>query len=174
MGSEYRHIPQGFGPVFDGNARVLVLGSFPSVLSRENRFYYGNPRNRFWTVVAAVLGAHVPPNEPIDASIAAKTALLHAGGIALWDVVASCDLKGSSDASIRNVRANSIGRVLSAAPIEAVFANGRAAERLYRTWVEPATGMPITGLPSTSPANAAWRTDRLVAEWAHALAPYLD
>ena len=173
MGSEYRHISQGFDPVFNGNARVLILGSFPSVLSRENRFYYGNPRNRFWTVVAAVRGVPVPPNEPIDASIAAKKARLHAGGIALWDVVASCDIKGSSDASIRNVRANSIGRVLSAAPIEAVFANGRAAERLYRTWVEPATGMPITGLPSTSPANAAWRTDRLVAEWARALVPYL-
>lgn len=173
MANEYRHIPHGFDPVFDGRSRVLVLGSFPSVLSRENRFYYGNPRNRFWTVAAAVLGAPVPPNEPIEASIAAKKALLLEGGIALWDVVASCDIKGSSDASIRNVRANDIGRILSAAPIEAVFANGRAAEKLYRAHVEPATGMPIRCLPSTSPANAAWRTDRLVTEWKHALAPYL-
>ena len=98
MANEYRHIPHGFDPVFDGRSRVLVLGSFPSVLSRENRFYYGNPRNRFWTVAAAVLGAPVPPNEPIEASIAAKKALLLEGGIALWDVVASCDIKGSSGA----------------------------------------------------------------------------
>lgn len=173
MESGYRHISHGFDPVFNGSSHVLVLGSFPSVLSRANRFYYGNPRNRFWTVMAAVLGVPVPPNEPIDASIAAKKALLLDGGIALWDVVASCDIKGSSDASIRNVRANDIGRVLSAAPVEAVFANGRAAETLYRAHVEAAVGMPIAGLPSTSPANAAWRTDRLVAEWGKALAPHL-
>ena len=109
----YQHIEHGFEPVFDRHSRVLVLGSFPSVLSRANAFYYGNPQNRFWRVIAACLGAPVPPNEgdpladgtpaTLDASIAAKRFMLLDGGVALWDVIESCDIKGSSDASIRNV-----------------------------------------------------------------------
>lgn len=117
---DYQHIEHGFEPVFDQRSRVLVLGSFPSVLSRANAFYYGNPQNRFWRVMAACLGVSVPSNEgdplasgepaTLDASIAAKRSMLLNGGVALWDVIESCDIKGSSDASIKT----SFRRILSA------------------------------------------------------------
>lgn len=109
----YQHIDHGFEPVFDERSRVLVLGSFPSVLSRANDFYYGNPQNRFWRVAAACLG------EPVPATIAEKRRMLLAHGIALWDVIASCDIVGSSDASIRNVRPADIGRVTGWPPSSA-------------------------------------------------------
>ena len=159
----YQHIDHGFEPVFDERARVLVLGSFPSVLSRVNDFYYGNPQNRFWRVAAACLG------EPVPATIAEKRRMLLAHGIALWDVIASCDIVGSSDASIRNVRPADIGRVTGVAPIERVVCNGAAAGRLYRRHLEPVTGLPATVLPSTSPANAAWSLDRLIGRWSQEL-----
>ena len=139
----YQHIEHGFEPVFDERSRVLVLGSFPSVLSRANAFYYGNPQNRFWRVMAACLGAPVPPNEgdslasgepvTLDASIAAKRAMLLNGGVALWDVIESCDIKGSSDASIRNVVPAHIERITGAAPIEQVICNGGTAGRIYKS-----------------------------------------
>lgn len=159
----YQHIDHGFEPVFDERSRVLVLGSFPSVLSRANDFYYGNPQNRFWWVAAACLG------EPVPVTIAEKRRMLLAHGIALWDVIASCDIVGSSDASIRNVRPADIGRVIGVAPIERVVCNGAAAGRLYRCHLEPVTGLPATVLPSTSPANAAWSLDRLIERWSQEL-----
>lgn len=120
----YQHIEHGFEPVFDERSSVLVLGSFPSVLSRANAFYYGNPQNRFWRVMAACLGVPVPPNEgdpladsepaTLDASIAAKRVMLLNGGVALWDVIESCDIKGSSDASIKT----SFRRMPSALPAQ--------------------------------------------------------
>ena len=165
--AEYQHIDHGFDPVFDERSRVLVLGSFPSVLSRANDFYYGNPQNRFWRVVADVCGV------PVPVSIAEKRGLLLANGIALWDVVASCDIVGSSDASIKNVVAADVGRVLSAAPVEAVICNGATAGRLYRRWLEGQTNMPARVLPSTSPANAAWSLPRLCEAWGEALLPFL-
>lgn len=171
--SEYRHIDHGFDPVFDNRSRVLVLGSFPSVLSRQNSFYYGNPRNRFWQVMAACIGCAAPPNQPVDESIARKTQMLQDAGIALWDVIQSCDIKGSSDSSIRNVVPVRLERVLLAANVQAVIANGRTAEALYHRYLQPNCTLPLTGLPSTSPANAAWTMDRLVPVWREALAPYL-
>ena len=133
---DYQHIEHGFEPVFDQRSRVLVLGSFPSVLSRANAFYYGNPQNRFWRVMAACLGVSVPSNEgdplangepaTLDASIAAKRAMLLNGGVALWDVIESCDIKGSSDASIKNVVPAHIERITGNAPIELVVCNGGA------------------------------------------------
>lgn len=165
--AEYQHIDHGFDPVFDERSRVLVLGSFPSVLSRANDFYYGNPQNRFWRVVADVCDA------PVPASIAEKRGLLLANGIALWDVVASCDIVGSSDASIKNVVAADVSRVLSAAPVEAVICNGSTAGRLYRRWLEAQANMPARTLPSTSPANAAWSLPRLCEAWGEALLPFL-
>ena len=130
----YQHIEHGFEPVFDERSRVLVLGSFPSVLSRANAFYYGNPQNRFWRVMAACLGVPVPPNEgdslasgepaTLDASVAAKRAMLLNGGVALWDVIESCDIKGSSDASIKNVVPNDLSVILSTANITHVCTNG--------------------------------------------------
>ena len=161
----YQHISHGFDPVYDEHSRVLVLGSFPSVLSRENRFYYGNPRNRFWRVMADVLGE----KEPATDDIAAKRALLLRHGVALWDVIESCDVRGSSDASIRNVVPADVARITGVAPIRAVFCNGGTAGRLYARWLEPVTGLPAVTLPSTSPANAAWSAERLAARWREVL-----
>ena len=174
----YQHIEHGFEPVFDKHSRVLVLGSFPSVLSRANAFYYGNPQNRFWRVMAACLGVPVPPNEgdalangepaTLDASIAAKRSMLLYGGVALWDVIESCDIKGSSDASIRNVVPARIELITSNASIEQVICNGGTAGRLYKRYLQERTGLPAVVLPSTSPANAAWRLERLVERWGSA------
>ena len=175
----YQHIEHGFEPVFDERSRILVLGSFPSVLSRANAFYYGNPQNRFWRVMAACLGAPVPPNEgepltdggpaTLGASIAAKRAMLLNGGVALWDVIESCDIKGSSDASIRNVVPAHIERIADVAPIERVVCNGGTAGRLYKRYLQERTGLPTVVLPSTSPANAAWHLERLIDRWGEAV-----
>ena len=163
--AEYQHISHGFKPVFDERSRVLVLGSFPSVLSRENRFYYGNPRNRFWRVMAEVLGEPVPD----VGDIPGKRAMLLRHGIALWDVIESCDVRGSSDASIKNVVPADVARITSVAPVRTVICNGGTAGRLYRRWLEGITGLPAVVLPSTSPANAAWSLERLTACWREAL-----
>lgn len=163
--ADYQRISHGFEPVFDERSRVLVLGSFPSVLSRENRFYYGNPRNRFWGVVAAALGEREPPADDIGA----KRSLLLRHGVALWDVIESCEVRGSSDASIRNVVPADVARVTGVAPVRAVLCNGATAARLYRRWLEPVTGLPAVTLPSTSPANAAWSRERLTERWREAL-----
>lgn len=199
MTSDYQHISHGFEPVFDGRSRVLVLGSFPSVLSRENAFYYGNPQNRFWRVIAACVGEPVPPNEGeplsgdgcaaflgeepllagearparLEESIEAKRALLLRHRIALWDVIESCDIKGSSDASIKNVVPARIEWVTSAAPVQAVVCNGGTAGRLYKRYLQKRVGIEAVVLPSTSPANAAWSLERLVARWGEALQPLL-
>lgn len=175
----YQHIEHGFEPVFDERSRVLVLGSFPSVLSRANAFYYGNPQNRFWRVMAACLSAPVPPNEgdslagsepaTLDASIAVKRSMLLNGGVALWDVIESCDIKGSSDASIKNVVPAHAERITGAAPIEVVVCNGGTAGRLYKRYLQERTGLLAIVLPSTSPANAAWRLERLVERWRDAV-----
>ena len=175
----YQHIEHGFEPVFDQHSRVLVLGSFPSVLSRANAFYYGNPQNRFWRVVAACLGVPVPPNEgdslasgepaTLDASIAVKRVMLLNGGVALWDVIESCDIKGSSDASIRNVVPAHIERITDAAPIKQVICNGGTAGRLYKRYLQERTGLPAIGLRSTSPAIAAGCLERLVVRWHEAV-----
>ena len=174
----YQHIEHGFETVFDQHSRVLVLGSFPSVLSRANAFYYGNPQNRFWRVMAACLGVPVPPNEgdalasgepaTLDASIAAKRAMLLNGGVALWDVIESCDIKGSSDASIKNVVPARVELITSNTSIEQVICNGGTAGRLYKRYLQERTGLPAVVLPSTSPANAAWRLERLVERWGSA------
>ena len=165
MAAQYQHISHGFEPVYNAQSRVLVLGSFPSVLSRANEFYYGNPQNRFWRVVAACEGCEAPQ------TIEQKRQMLLDNGIALWDVIAECDIKGSSDASIKNVEANAVERVLEAAPIRSVICNGATAGRLYRKFLEYRTGIPATVLPSTSPANAAWSEPRLISRWKEALLP---
>ena len=168
--AHYQHISHGFDPVFDKRSRVLVLGSFPSVLSRENRFYYGNPRNRFWRVMADALGEEEPAADDIEG----KRAMLLRHGVALWDVIESCDVRGSSDASIRNVVPADVARITGAAPIGAVLCNGGTAGRLYARWLEPVTGLPSTTLPSTSPANAAWSVERLAIRWREVLLAALE
>ena len=182
--TDFQHISHGFEPVFDERSRILVLGSFPSVLSRENAFYYGNPQNRFWRVMAACLGEPVPQNEgglsdngrplTLEESIATKKRMLLEHGIALWDVIASCDIKGSSDASIKNVVPAQVERVLETAHIGAVICNGGTAGRLYKRYLQWQMGLAAHVLPSTSPANAAWQLERLTARWQEELLPLLE
>ena len=183
--ASYQHISHGFDPVFDEHSRILVLGSFPSVLSRANAFYYGNPQNRFWRVIAHSLGKPVPPNEgeplppngstaSLEESIAAKKALLLEGGIALWDAIEECDIKGSSDASIKNVVPAHIERITECAHIEAVICNGATAGRLYKRYLQWKVGLVARVLPSTSPANAAWKTERLIERWGDELRAIAD
>lgn len=156
---EYRHLTHEFAPVYDANSRILILGSFPSVKSREQQFFYGHPQNRFWKVLAAVLGCPVPQTTE------EKKEMLLSHGIALWDVIAECDIIGSSDSSIRNAVPNDLGQILSAAHIQAIYANGGTAKRLYDRFQKDACGMDAIGLPSTSPANAAYSVRRLTEKW---------
>ena len=146
-------------PVFDADSTVLVLGSFPSVKSRESGFFYGHAQNRFWRVTAAVFGC------PVPVTIPEKRAFLLQNHVALWDVIASCDIDGSSDASIKHVRPNDLAPLLAASKITHIFTNGATADALYTRWQFPATGIPAVRLPSTSPANAAWSLDRLIDAW---------
>lgn len=148
-----------FPPVYDKDSRILILGTFPSTLSRKNNFYYGNPQNRFWKVLSQILGAECPQ------SIDEKKELLLAQGIALWDVIKSCVIKSSDDSSIREAVGNDFGGILTTSGIKAVFTNGRKAEILYRRLVLPQTGITSVCLPSTSPANCAMSLDKLVGEW---------
>ncbi len=168
--ADYQRISHGFGPVFDERSRVLVLGSFPSVLSREASFYYGNPRNRFWRVMGEALGEPGLAQE----DVAGKRAALLRHGVALWDVVESCEVRGSSDASIRDVVPVDVARIVRVAPICAVICNGGTAGRLYRRWLLPACGIEAEVLPSTSPANASWSLARLTERWREALLAALE
>lgn len=147
-------------PVYDEHASILILGSFPSVKSREQGFFYGHPQNRFWRVTAAVFEDDVPMTVPD------RRAFLLRHGIALWDVIAACEIAGSSDASIRAAAVNDLTPILKAAPIRAIFVNGQTAGKLYRTRTEPLIHRPAAVLPSTSPANAGWSLERLIAAWA--------
>lgn len=156
---EYQHITHPFDPIYDESSEILILGSLPSVKSRENAFYYGHPQNRFWRVIATLLDATVPN------TIEEKRNLLLANRIALWDVIYSCDIRGSSDSSIRNVVPTDLQIILKSSKIRKIFANGKTAASLYRRYQLEKTGIEITALPSTSPANAAWTPERLCEAW---------
>ena len=149
-----------FPPFFDEDSNTLILGSFPSVRSREEGFFYGHPQNRFWRVLAAVFEEAKVPQ-----TIEQKKALLARHRVALWDVAASCEIVGSADSSLRKVIGNDLSLILDRAPIERIFLNGKAAERYYRALIEPTVGRGATVLPSTSPANAAWSLERLTEAW---------
>lgn len=146
-------------PVYDKDSKVLILGSFPSVKSRENKFFYGHPQNRFWKVLAAVYEKETPE------TIEEKKKFLLENHVAVWDVIHSCDIEGSSDSSIRNVQANDISPILRIAKIQQIYVNGKKAEQLYRKYIYPEVQRDCVCLPSTSPANAAWSLDRLVETW---------
>ena len=146
-------------PIYNSESRILILGSFPSVKSREIGFFYGHPQNRFWCVLAELFSEEKP--ETVDDK---KTFLLR-HRIALWDVIGSCEIKGSSDISIKNVIPNDISPILDASDIKAVFVNGKAAEKLYNKHIFSKTNRPAILLPSTSPANAAWTKNMLLREW---------
>jgi hypoxanthine-DNA glycosylase len=145
--------------LFNENSRVLILGSFPSVKSREQNFFYGHPQNRFWKTVAAVF------DQPVPQDIEEKKLLILNNGLALWDSIASCEITGSSDASIRNAKANDISIILDNCSIDRIYCNGRKSHELYRKYIEPAAGREAICLPSTSPANAQWTLDKLIDAW---------
>lgn len=152
-----------FDPVVSRESHTLILGSFPSVKSREQGFYYGHPQNRFWRVLAELF------QEPLPLTIPAKRALVLRHGLALWDVIASCEIAGSSDASVKNAVPVDIRRVTEEANIRRVICNGTLSGRLYAKYLQAATGLEAIILPSTSPANAAWTLPRLVDAWGRAL-----
>ena len=156
-----------FPPLYDEHSRILILGSFPSVKSREQMFFYGHPQNRFWRVLAAVLGGETPQ------SIPEKRAMLLSHSVALWDSIARCEIEGSSDASITGVVPNDLTPIFAAADIRQVFCNGRKSHEMYRRYLEPVYGRTAICLPSTSPANAAWSLERLTGAWRDALTPFL-
>lgn len=159
------HVVHPFPPLFSAESRILVLGSFPSIKSREQGFFYGHRQNRFWPMLARVYGEPVPD----WADIPAKKALALSHSLALWDTIYACDITGSSDASVQNAVPIDIARITSAAPIERVLCNGSLSGRLYQRHLEPVTGIPALVMPSTSPANAAVSLDELIRRWGEAL-----
>lgn len=156
-------ITHTFDAIYNKYSKILILGTFPSVKSRENAFYYGHPQNRFWKVMARLTGEAVP------ASIQEKKLLLLKHGIAIWDVIYSCQIEGSSDSSIKEVVPNDITSVLRESPIKRIYGNGDKACQLYNKFCKEQTGMDIIKLPSTSPANAAFSIDRLMESWGEIL-----
>lgn len=156
---EYQTIEHTFEPVYDERSEILILGSLPSVKSRENHFYYGHPQNRFWKLTACLYQCCVPQ------TIEEKKKFLHDHHIALWDVIARCDIIGSSDSSIKNVIPNDMNRILDCAPVQRIYANGGKAYELYRKYCYPVCKREIIQLPSTSPANAAFSMERLLESW---------
>ena len=148
-----------FGPLYSDNSRILILGSFPSVKSREQQFFYGHPQNRFWGVIARIF------DQPKPETIEEKKALIINNGLALWDSIASCEITGSSDSSIKNAKANDLSIILENSNVEKICCNGKKSFVLYTKYIEPKTGIKAVCLPSTSPANAAWSFDKLVEIW---------
>ena len=162
MKRQYTHLThKDFGPLFDEHSESLILGSFPSVKSREQRFYYGHPQNRFWKIIAAIYGEPVPENDDIEA----KKAMILAHHLALWDVIDECDITGSSDSSIRNAKVTDLRLILDHSSVTRIFVNGATAFRLYEKYSAGMTDISAVQLPSSSPANAAWSLDRLTSEW---------
>ena len=156
---EYEHITHSFEPIYNEDSEILILGTLPSVKSRESQFFYGHPRNRFWDLLATLTG------EPLPAGIEDKKSLLLAHHIAIWDVIASCDIEGSSDSSIKNAVPNDFSFILKTAPIRQIYTNGGTAYKLYHKYCEKVTGFEAVKLPSTSPANASYSLERLIRQW---------
>ena len=146
-------------PLYGPESEILILGSFPSVKSREAQFFYGHPQNRFWRILAALCGEDVPR------SIEEKKRLVLDHGFALWDVIASCEIVGSSDSSITNVVPNDLKPILEESRVSRIFCNGGTSFKLYGRYIQPVTGIEAMLLPSSSPANAAWSLDQLIAAW---------
>lgn len=149
-----------FKPVFDKNSSILILGTFPSKKSREYGFFYGHPRNRFWKLIA-----HFTNIKKIPESVEEKKEILLKNKIALWDIVKSCDITGSSDTSIINVIPNDLLKILSVSKIQQIYANGTKAYQIYMKYAYPIIKKEIIKLPSTSPANAAYSFENLISKW---------
>lgn len=152
-----------FPPVFSEKSEILILGSFPSVKSREVGFPYGHSQNRFWKMLAAVYA------QPVPSSIPEKETLILHNKLALWDIIKSCEITGSSDASIKNPTANDIRSIVDASHIRKILCNGQTSGRIYRRYLYDKPDVPVFVLPSTSPANAACSLDELILEWGNHL-----
>ncbi len=146
-------------PLFNEDSETLILGSFPSVKSREAAFFYGHPQNRFWSVIAKIFGAENP------VTVEDKKELILSNKLALWDVIAKCEIEGSADSTITDVTANDLSIILKNSNVKRIFVNGKTAEKYYNKYTYPKTGIKAVCLPSTSPANAAWSVERLVEKW---------
>lgn len=157
--AEYKHLEHGFGPVYDESSGILILGSFPSVRSREAGFYYGHPHNRFWPLMSKILDREIPQETD------GRRRLMLERHIALWDTIEECDIVGSSDSSIKNAVPADIMKILDTADIKEIFCNGAASWNLFMKYLEPVCRRTPVRLPSTSPANAAWSLERLYSEW---------
>jgi hypoxanthine-DNA glycosylase len=157
------HVIHKIPPVYNKNSQILILGSFPSVKSREGRFFYHHKQNRFWKVLSTIV------NDVLPETIDEKKDFLLKNHIAVWDVIASCDIEGSSDSSIKNVTPTDLNQILNHCQIRQIYANGNKAGALYKKYQQPLTERDILVLPSTSPANAAWSLDRLYEKWSEIL-----
>lgn len=157
--AEYEHVTHTFEPVYDENSKILILGSLPSVKSREQGFYYGHPQNRFWKVLAKLLNWE----EPV--TIEEKKKMLLENKIAVWDVLESCDIQGSSDSSIKNPVAADIPGLLQKTNIRKIYVNGTTAGKYYKKYILPKTGMEAVVLQSTSPLNCRYNLDKLAENW---------
>lgn len=146
-------------PLYDENSRILILGSFPSVKSREYGFFYGHPQNRFWRVMAKICSSKIPE------TIEDKRKMILENHFALWDVIHSCEITGSADSTIKNVVPNDIKFILDNSKIDRICVNGKKAEELYKKYIESEVGIKAICLPSTSPANAMWSENRLTEYW---------
>ena len=159
----YQHVVHTFGPLYNEDSGILILGSIPSPASREVGFYYGHPRNRFWQMLAELYGM------PLPESIEEKKALVLARSLALWDVIEECDIIGASDSSVKNALPTDILSLLGKTQIQTILCNGALSKKIYDQYQLPRTGIPAQKMPSTSPANAAWSLERLKEEWGRAL-----
>ena len=157
--SAAQRIDHPFPPLFDSESRTLILGSFPSVKSREAMFFYGHPQNRFWKLIALLC------NEDVPVSIEEKSALILRNHLALWDSIHSCTITGSSDSSVRDVVPNDLSVIFENSKVSRVFCNSALSHKMYMKYIYPSTGIEAVKLPSTSPANAAYSLERLAQEW---------
>ena len=148
-----------FPPLFDSESRTLILGSFPSVKSREAMFFYGHPQNRFWRLTALLCHEDTPQ------TIEEKSSLILRHHLALWDSIQSCTITGSSDSSVRDVVPNDLRVIFDNSKTESVFCNGALSHTMYMKYIYPQTGIAAVKLPSTSPANAAYSLERLAESW---------
>lgn len=164
--NKYEHIVHPFPPLYDDRSRILILGSLPSVKSREQMFFYGHPQNRFWKVMSAVLG------EVLPTTIEEKKRMLLKHRIALWDTIYSCDIIGSSDSSIKNVTPTDLRQIVEGSEVQRIFCNGGTSGRYFQKYQQKTLGMEATVLPSTSPANAAFSLEKLIQLWGQALKGY--
>ena len=150
-------------PLYDKDSKILILGSFPSVKSREEAFFYGHPRNRFWKVLAAVLKEDEPE------TVEEKKEMLLRRGVAVYDVIEQCSIIGSSDSSIKDVVPADLGKIVGESQIRKVYTNGKTAGKLYRKYQDKELNLPMEELPSTSPANAAYSLEKLTEIWSRAI-----